>query len=59
MKDLWGQKNDRSTLTSNIFSTLCNNIILLLIVINNFDTALSTIVIEDIQDETCVKFWLF
>ena len=42
IKDLWGQKNGRGTLTSNIFLTLCNNIILLFIVINNFDTTLST-----------------
>ena len=40
MKDLWGQKNSWGTLTSNIFSTLCNNIILCFIVINNFDTTL-------------------
>ena len=59
MKDLWGQKNGRGTLTSNIFSTLCNNIILLFIVINNCDTLFLHYVIEDIQDETCLKFWFF
>ena len=42
IKDLWGQKTGRGTLTSNIFLTLCNNIILLFIAINNFDTTLST-----------------
>ena len=59
MKDLWDQKNGWGTLTSNIFSTLCNNIILCFIVINNFDTISPYFVIEDIQDETYVKFWFF